>query len=94
MAGNFAVQAAFELAPEQGDIGRCTAHVEADQFFQPRRLADLGHADQAAGRTGQDAVLALEVCGRNQAAIRLHEFQLDPCGQGVDDLIGIAPHRR
>ncbi len=42
-------------------------------------------ADDAAGRAGQDTVLALELAGIGQSAVRLHEHQ---AGRAVADLAG------
>jgi hypothetical protein len=63
------------LTGEMADVGRGAAHVEADHPLEPGLGGGLGHAHHAAGRTGQDGVLAPEGVGVGQAAVRLHEQQ-------------------
>ena len=46
----------------------------------PGQLRGAHHADDAAGRAGEDRVLALERLGVGQAAVRLHE---DRCTPGI-----------
>jgi hypothetical protein len=69
------LEGALVVAVAMGDIGRGAAHVEADDLVEARKPCRLDHADDAAGRAGQDRILALEhVCGR-QSAGRHHEHQ-------------------
>ncbi len=59
-AGDFRLEGALVLAVEMRHVGRGAAHVEADEAVQPGLLSGLRHPDHAAGRTGQNRVLALE----------------------------------
>ena len=74
-AGDLGLERALVLAVEMRDVGRGAAHVEADQVLEAGLAAGLRHADHAAGRSGQDRVLALEQIGRGQPARRHHEHQ-------------------
>ena len=58
-----------------GDIGRGAAHVEPDDMIEPGLLCSLRHADDPAGRAGQDRILAPEPPRIGQPAIGLHEEQ-------------------
>ena len=75
-AGHLRLERALELAGEVRHVGRRTAHVEADDVAEVGQLRRAHHADDAAGRAGQDRVLALERVRVGQAARRLHEEQL------------------
>jgi len=46
-----------------GDVGRGAAHVEADDPVEPGQRRRSGGADDAAGRAGEDSILALEQAG-------------------------------
>ena len=74
-ARDLGLELALELAGVVRDVGRRAAHVEADHAVEARALAGARHADDAAGRTGQDRVLAVEAARVGQAAVRLHELQ-------------------
>ena len=74
-AGDRGLEGALEAAGVQRDIGRRAAHVEADDLVEPRHRRGARRADDAAGGTGQDRVLALEAGGIRQSAVRLHEIQ-------------------
>ncbi len=74
-AGDLGLERALELAGEVRHVGRGAAHVEADHLLEARLARGLRHADHAAGRAGQDRVLALEQLGGGQAARRHHEQQ-------------------
>ena len=58
-----------------GHIGRGTAHIEGDEAVEAGRGGRSGRTDDTAGRTGQNAVLALEPMGIGQPAVGLHEQQ-------------------
>ena len=66
---------ALVLSGVMRDVGRGAAHVEADDLVEARELRDLHRPDDAAGRTGQDRVLALKTVRVGQSAGRLHELQ-------------------
>ena len=72
------------------DVGRGAAHVEGDDAPESGELRDAHAADDAAGRPGQDGVLALEQLRVDQAAVRLHEHQPD-VAERARELIDIAP---
>ena len=80
------------------DIGRGAAHVEADQPVKARRLAGFDHADDAAGRTRQNGILALKEPCVGQPAVRLHEQKpIDAAFgeiQGIRHLIDISAQDR
>jgi hypothetical protein len=59
-ARDLGLEGAFVFAIKVRHVGRGAAHVEADQILEAGFTAGLGHADHAAGRAGQDRVLALE----------------------------------
>ena len=80
-AGDFGVEGALVVAVIVGDVGRGAAHVEADHLAEAGEPGRLDHADHAAGRAGQDGVLALEAVGRGEAARRHHEHQ---AGVGIN----------
>ncbi len=82
-------------AGEMGDVGRGAAHVEADHPVEARFRRRLRHADDAAGRPGQDRILAAEGGSVGEAAVRLHEEEAHIAAQAGDDLVDVAPqHRR
>ena len=58
------------------------------------RRAGRDHADHAAGRAGQDGVLAAEGAGLGQAAVGLHELQPRVVAQPGRDLVDIAAQDR
>ena len=74
-AGDLGLEGALVGAVIVGDVGRGAAHVEADDLVEAGELGRLGHADDAAGRAGQDRVLALEAVGGGEAAGGHHEDQ-------------------
>ena len=69
------LERAFERTRIQRDVGRGAAHVETDDMIEPRHRRGARRTDDAAGRAGQDRVLALETMRLGQPAIRLHEEQ-------------------
>lgn len=77
------------LAGEVGDVGGGAAHVEADDPVEPGELRHAGHADDPAGRPGQDGVLAAELTGLGEPAVGLHEHQ-PYAFEGVGDLAHVA----
>ena len=56
-ARDLGVEGALEGAGVVGDVGRGTAHVEADDAVEPGERRGLGRAHDAAGRAGEDRVL-------------------------------------
>ena len=58
------------------------------------RRAGRDHADHAAGRAGQDRVLAAEGAGFGQAAVRLHELEPGALAQPAGDPVDIAAQDR
>ena len=79
-------------------VGGRTAHVEADDLVEPGHAGGAHHADHAAGRAGQHAVLALEQARVGQPAVRLHEHQRRAgpvrAGQFAGDSIDVAAQQR
>ncbi len=71
--GDRGLEGALEAAGVKCDVGRRAAHVEADDLVEPRHRRGARRADDAAGGTRQDRVLALESGGIRQSAVRLHE---------------------
>ena len=65
----------LEPAGIQRDVGGGATHVEPDDLVQARHAGGAGRPDDAAGRSRQDGVLALEAVRLGQAAVRLHEIQ-------------------
>lgn len=65
----------FVLSREVRDVRGGAAHVEADDLVEARALRHARHADDPAGRAGQDGVLAAELVRLGQAAVGLHEHQ-------------------
>ncbi|MNK60659.1 hypothetical protein D3C87_798010 [compost metagenome] len=92
-AGDLRLEHAFELAYVMRHIGGRAAHVEADDFIETGQRAGAHHADDAAGGTGQNAVLALEGARIRQAAVRLHELQVHT-GQFDRQLVDVAAQNR
>ena len=74
-AGHLGLELALELAGKVAHVGAGAAHVEADDLVLPGNLRGPGHAHDAAGRAGQDRVLALKGMRVGQPARRLHEEQ-------------------
>ncbi len=74
-AGHHGIEAALEFAVVVRHVGRGPAHVEADEPREAGALRCLHRADDAAGRTGQDAVLAGEGARLGEPAARAHEHQ-------------------
>ena len=96
-ARHLRVEGALELAVEMRDVGRRAAHVEADDAPEAGHAAGLHHADDTAGRAGEDGVLALEQPGRGQAARRHHEHEPRPALAGLEresDLVDVAAQDR
>ncbi len=91
--GHLRLERALELAGEVRDVGGGAAHVEADHVPEVGQLRGAHHADDAAGRAGQDRVLALERVRVGQAARRLHEEQLD-AGHLAGHLFDVAAQDR
>ena len=89
-ARDLGLEGALVLAVEMGDVGRGAAHVEADDARRSRPRAPVSAMrDDAAGRAGEDGVLALEEIGRREAARRHHEHQ-----PGAGSRSGIGRPRR
>ena len=87
--GDRGLEGALELAVVVRHVGRRAAHIEADHLAEPGHRRGLDHADHAAGRAGQDGVLALEEVRIGEAAVRLHEQQAGVAELG-GDLVDIA----
>ena len=88
---------AFVLAGVVRDVGRGPAHVEADDPIETGEARNLDGADDAAGRTRQDRVLALEEPRVGEPPRRLHELQPHAPGPTVEiagDLVDIATQDR
>ena len=72
---------ALVLARPVRDVGGRAAHVEADDAVEAGQPRHLHRADDAAGGSGQDRVLALEQMRVGEPAARLHELQAQArCG--------------
>jgi hypothetical protein len=84
-ARDLRVEGALEVAGEVRDVRRGAAHVEADDLAKAGALRRAGHPDDAARRSRQDRVLALEAVGRGEAARGHHELKGRP---------GLAGRRR
>ena len=76
-AGDRCLERALEPAGVERHVGGRAAHVEADDAVESRHGRGARRADDAAGRTGEDRVLALEAGGVGQSAVRLHEVEAD-----------------
>ena len=92
-AGHRGLEGALEAAGVERDVGRRAAHVEADDVVEPGHRRGARRADDAAGRTGEDRVLALEAGGIRQAAVRLHEIE-PHAGEFGRHLIDVAAQDR
>ncbi len=92
-AGDRGLERTLETAGVQRDIGRRAAHVEADDLVEPRHRRGACRADDAAGRTGEDRVLALESGGIRQSAVRLHEVEAH-AGEFRRHLVDVATQDR
>ncbi|CKU30688.1 Uncharacterised protein [Mycobacterium tuberculosis] len=73
--GNLGREDAFVLAGVVRHVGRGAAHVEANNMIEAGQRRHPHHADDAAGRTRQNRVLAAEVPGLRQPPVGLHEHQ-------------------
>ncbi len=74
-ARDLRLEGALVLAVEMRDVGRSAAHVEADQAMEAGLAPGLGHADDPAGRSRKNGVLALKQIGGGEPARRHHEHQ-------------------
>ena len=74
-------------------VGRCPAHIEADNLVKPGRSAGAHCAYHTCGRSREDAVLTLEQPAVHQAAVGLHKQQTR-AGQLAGDGVDIAPQDR
>ena len=76
-------------------IGRCAAHVEADDAVEPGAGCGLGHADDTPRRTRKDRVLAAKGPAQRQPAVRLHEQRCLVSAECCLQTLDITPeHRR
>ena len=87
--GDQGLEGAFVLAVVMRNVGRCAAHVEADDLVVARHRRRPDGADDAARRTRQDAVLAAEEARIGETAVGLHEHQAR-FAQLVPDAVDIA----
>ena len=90
-ARDLRVEGALIFAVVMRDVGRGAAHVEADHLVEARKPCCLDHADDAACRTGQQRVLALEHVGCRQPSRGHHEHQ---AGRFTLPLAGRVASRR
>ena len=74
-ARDLGLERALVFAVVVRHVGRGAAHVEADQAREAGLAPGLRHADHAAGRAGEDRVLALEQFGGGEPAGGHHEHQ-------------------
>src|SRR5579884_254868 len=58
------------------DVGRRSAHVEADQPIAAMRLARGNHSNDAPCRARKNCILATKGCGLGETAVRLHEVKI------------------
>lgn len=72
-SGHQGFEGAFVLAGVVGDIGGSAAHIEGDDPLETGPGGGARRADDAAGRAGQDAVLAAKMVSVGQTAVGLHE---------------------
>ena len=91
--GNQRLERALEFAVVVGDVGRGAAHVEADDLVVAGQAGGAHRPDHAAGRTGQDAVLAVEVAGVGETAVGLHEHE-PGAAQVLGDAVDVAAQDR
>ena len=75
--GDLRLVLALEVPRVVRHVGRRAAHVEPDHLGEAGVLCGSRHADDAAGRAGQDRVLAAEAGRVGQAAVGLHEQEPD-----------------
>ena len=92
-ARDLGLEGTLVLAGVMRDVGRGAAHVEGDDLPEARERARPDPADDAAGRSREDRVLALEQLRVDQAAARLHEHQPDIAERSCH-LIDVAPEDR
>lgn len=67
------LEGALKGAVVEGDVGGRSAHVEADDLVEPGRSTRGRRAHNAARRTRQDRIFALEQPRIDKPAVRLHE---------------------
>ena len=91
--GDLGLEAALEGAGIMGNVGGSAAHVEADHPLEAGHGGGAHRPDHAARRPRKHGVFALEGFGVGQAAVGLHEHQLDP-RQLMLDPLDVAPEPR
>ena len=91
--GYLGLEGALELARKMRHIGGSPTHVEADDLAKTSHLRRAHRADDAAGRAGENGILALEAACIRQPAVGLHEHQAHAFQFG-GDLIDVAPQYR
>ncbi|GBD41956.1 hypothetical protein HRbin39_01343 [bacterium HR39] len=74
-AGDLGLEGALVLAGVVRHVGGGAAHVEADDAPETGEPGRLHRTHHAAGRAGEDGVLAAEVPGVHQPAVALHEHE-------------------
>ena len=92
-AAHLGIECPFELAGEMTHIGGGSPHVEADQLLVPARLRRAHHADNAAGRTRKNGILAVKALRLRQPAGALHEKDRHARHQ-IRELVAIAAQNR
>ncbi len=88
--GHFGLVLPLELTRIMGHVGRGAAHVETYDLAETSGVGGTRHPDDAAGRPGEDGVLAAEPARVGEAAVGLHEQQPD-ARQLAGHLIHISP---
>jgi hypothetical protein len=91
---DFSVECPLVLASEMRDVSRRPAHVEADDLADSRLLCRARGTDDAAGGTGKNRVLAVELLRIGEPARRLHELQLHAGSCAATKVHVAAEYRR
>ena len=71
------------------DVGRGAAHVEGDDLLQAGRSGGAHRADDAAGGTREDGVLAVQQATLGESPAGLHELQVH-AGKRLGDALQVA----
>jgi len=92
-AGHLGLEGALVFTRKMRHVGRGATHVEADHAVEASELRHCRRADDAAGRAGQNRILALELVRIGQAAGALHELQAHVAKRGLH-LLDVATKDR